>query len=727
MIKRDSIWWKLPGVIIWLAAAGTLAAGFTSAVGLTAAMAGILSAFMAAEIISSRAVRLPRLWLLAAVLFGISRFAIHILLNSGAVSGLFSGHAVYSITEIIRWGAGFICCLTPLLVSARRYPLFLVIEAALIVGIFSNVLAAHRDGFVNRPFFITDWLLERNYDPLPFFIGGGAFLGILLVIWLFSRSSARRALLDPALIVALIVALFIFLPDAGIRRISDFAWKTGASGSDEKVNSRRERESTGNFNDPNPSTGAGSGFQIPVAVVNLHDDYDPPYGAYYFRQDTQSSYNGRRLTHDASGRFDTDVGMPFSAAPIGVPLLDRAGLADIEGKHAANRLRTTVALMAPHLKPFGLIDAVLIEPASNPDPRRFERAYKVESIVFDRDFSELLDGKPGSDRWTPEVWRHYTQVSKDPRYWDIAEEAVELLPPHFRENAVAQALAVKLWLDQNTSYDCNAPAVGENSDPVADFLFGDRRGHYVHLAHSAVYLFRALGIPSRVSVGYMVDARQRGAGSSILIRGNNAHEWPEIYVRGPGWVVLDIEPEHVICRMDQDKVDPDLQRMLGEMARNTPGLPGKDEHFPGDGDPRKALLSATQKIGKLLLPLIASALVVLYAIKLWRRMEPRFCVLDRLPVAAYRATLDALADLGFHRDFGVTRERFAQNLSHKAPNLVIITGLHMRHTLGSGAPELSRKYYLDIFNTISRSAGQGIPWWRRVLGVINPVSWWKVS
>ena len=390
MEKRDSIRWKLPGVVIWLAAAGIFASGLTSTAGLVAAMTGVVSAFVATELIGARVVRLPRLWLFAAVLFGASHFTGFLLLDNGVFSQIFGSGAVYFSSEILRWAVGFFCCLTPLLVSARRYPLFLTIEAALLAGIFASVLAAHRDGFVNRPFFITDWLMERNYDPLPFFIGGGILLGILLVIWLFSRSSARRALLDPALIVALIVVLFIFLPDARIRQITALALGTGNSGSDEKEKTPGERGGAGNFNDPNPNAESESAFHMPVAVVNLHDDYDPPYGAYYFRQDTQSDYNGIRLVRDVSGRFDTDAGMAFPAEPIDVPLRDRAYLPDAEGNFPLNRLRTTVALMAPHSKPFGLIDVVRLEPAPNPDPRRFERAYIVESMVLARNFGDLL-------------------------------------------------------------------------------------------------------------------------------------------------------------------------------------------------------------------------------------------------------------------------------------------------------------------------------------------------
>ena len=110
------------------------------------------------------------------------------------------------------------------------------------------------------------------------------------------------------------------------------------------------------------------------------------------------------------------------------------------GKRLAHRMRTTVALMTPHSKPFALIDAAKFEPANNPDPKRFERAYKTESIVLDTDFADLLQRPVGSEKWNPEVWQHYTQAPDDPRYRKIAEDARNLLPPHLRGMVLAQAL-----------------------------------------------------------------------------------------------------------------------------------------------------------------------------------------------------------------------------------------------------------------------------------------------
>lgn len=723
-----------------MAAAGLAAVNFTSSAGIVSVLLGVLAAFFLADRLGAVPVRLPRLWLIALSGLGVTFLFSAIARGSEGAARLFGSAGVYAISESALWLVLPLALLTPLLISATRYSTFLSIEAALLVGIFAGVFAAHREGSLHRPYFITDWLLERNYDPLPFFLAIGAGLGVMLIVWLLSRRSAKQTLLDPLILVAMIVALFLFLPDGKIRQLN--AWAASGNG-DEKKKSEQQKgggggkggqkekggkqESSGQNQDPDPSNGSG-GKSFPVAVVNLHDDYNPPYGTFYFRQDALSTWNGKRLVRDASQKLDTDIGVPFPAELIEVPMRDRA---DTEkqpnGKRLAHRMKTTVALMTPHSKPFALIDAAKYEPAPNPDPKRFERAYKTESIVLDTDFADLLQRNVGSEKWTPEVWQHYTQVPDDPRYRKIAEDARNLLPPHLRGTVLAQALAIKFWLDKNTTYDLGVTRPDDESDPVAGFLFGDRRGYCVHLAHSAAYLFRTIGLPSRVSVGYAVDARQRGSGSAVLIRNGDAHAWPEIYVKGLGWVVLDITPEKVATPPQQDKADPELQRMLGEMARQTPGS-AKEENPPaGDGDVRKAFLETLQALGKMLAPLLLATLLAMYLMKMWRRLEPRFCEEDRLPVSAYRATLDSLADLGFQRGFGASREHFAEAISIRAPEFKELTQLHMKHALGAGIAPRTRTAYLELTRAIAHKAAAGVPWWRRLAGALHPLSWWKVS
>lgn len=724
--------WRLPGILIWMVAAFVLAANLTSNGATYAAMAGVLAAFLGAELLDGLQVRLQRLWLVAlAAISGVAGLS-SLLRFTTLPAEVASPLVVYSLTESTLWFTGMVAFLLPTLVSAKRYSLFLTVEAFALVTIFASWLAAHREGAVHRPFFITDFLLERNWDPMPFFLGFGAALGVLLVIWMMSRSSAKRTLVDPVILISVVLALFLFLPYQQIRKMAN--WAASGPGGDKQEQQgqgggkgdKQDDQPQGQTRDPNP-TNSSRGKPQPVAVVNLHDDYTPPYGVFYFRQDTLSNWNGRRLVRDASGKLDNDVGMPFPAAPIEVPLRDRADEESQGGRPAAHRLLSTVALMVPHSKPFGLIDVARLDPAPNPDPKRFERAYQVESIVLDTDFANLLDRKLGSPKWSAETWKHYTDAPEDPRYRTITEQAKALLPPHMQKNPVAQALAIKIWLDKSTVYNLQVPKPDEDADPVADFLFGNRNGYCVHLAHSAVNLMRTVGIPARVSLGYAVNARQRGNGSTILIRGGDAHAWPEVYVGGLGWVVLDIAPEKVATPPQEENVDQEQQRMLGEMARKTPTHPNQKNPPPGDGDVRRALLEGLLALARMLLPAMVFTVGALYTMKVWRRVEPRFCSEARLPAAVYRATLDQLADIGFKRASGQTRESFASSVANRAPEFAQLTRHHLQAAFGQSLPKVSRQDYFALQQRVAAQAGRTVAWWRRALGFVNPLSWWNVK
>ena len=347
MEQTRSIWWKLPGILIWMAAAGLAAVNYTSSAGLASALVGVLAAFFLADRLSRVPVRLLRLWTVALTSLGIVTLLGVLLRASDVASRLLSPVGVYAITEAALWAALPITLLTPLLLSAARHSTFLSIEAATLIDIFASVFAAHREGSLHRPYFITDWLLERNYDPLPFFLGAGAALGVLLIVWLLSRRSAKQTLFDPLILMAMIVALFLFLPDGKIRQLN--AWAASGNGDEKRKEEQKKGggggkggqkkeqskdQSNGSNQDPDPSNGAG-GKSFPVAVVNLHDDYNPPYGTFYFRQDALSTWNGKRLVRDASQRLDTDIGVPFPAEAIEVPLRDRA---DTERQPGGKRL-----------------------------------------------------------------------------------------------------------------------------------------------------------------------------------------------------------------------------------------------------------------------------------------------------------------------------------------------------------------------------------------------------
>jgi len=447
-----------------------------------------------------------------------------------------------------------------------------------------------------------------------------------------------------------------------------------------------------------------------MAIVLLENDYSPPSQAYYFREDALSQYNGSRLVVSSVAGTDLDIssGFPAEPTPIVAP----------PSPDGREPVRTTVVLLTEHTKPFALESPVLLAPAPNPNPSRFTRAYRVESLSQIIDYKDLA-GRPAGDRsWPPEVRAHYTAPPSDPRFTELARRIAADLRPELRSDPFALAASVKLYLDKEVTYSTSAKHAGV-LDPTADMLFGDRIGYCVHFAHAAVFLWRALGIPSRVGVGYRSEEDGRKGGSAILIRSGDAHAWPELYLEGAGWIILDIAPAQNLDT-PRPPVDDELQRLLGQMAR------GEPPDQPQERGKTPKLRDILRWIGGAGLILVATALILLYLIKLWRRLSPRFTNAGSLPRVAYRSALDSLAEAGLTRRFGETREAFAARAQPLSPAFEALTWMHLAARLGEqsaarAANPTPAQWRAALTQVRLEIAQRGSPF-RRFLGALNPAS-----
>ena len=380
------------------------------------------------------------------------------------------------------------------------------------------------------------------------------------------------------------------------------------------------------------------------------------------------------------------------------------------GAERRRALRTTVGVLVDHTRPFAIDAPVSLAPVGREDPR-FRRVYEAVSLVRDGGIGELFGAEAGDPGWEADELDYYTEIPEDERYADLARELLRLLKPEYRDEPLARALAVKTYLDEAGRYSLRNDH-SDAEDPVASFLFGDLTGYCVHFSHAGVYLMRALGVPARVATGYAVPADHRGAGSSIMIRGLNAHAWPEIHLAGVGWVVVDLAPEMVL---DQLAAAPDdtLQMMLGQMLRD--GVSDVQlERPPPPLDPRLLATGA--------LALLGCVVAAGFAIKLYRRLAPRFVSEGQLERVAYRAGLDRLAALGLHRRHGEGRERFGARAGGVVPSFGALTRVHVAAVWG-GIGAGGRADLAATLRGMSRELRGAAPRWRRVLGALNPYSW----
>lgn len=469
---------------------------------------------------------------------------------------------------------------------------------------------------------------------------------------------------------------------------------------------------------PKPEDGGSGGESHPVAVVLLGDDYEPEAGYFYLRQGVQSQFNGHRLVQATLPGMDGDVldHFPLMAETVPDPIAE-AGRVLVHG---------SVSLLAEHERPFALEAPVRYGPRTNPNPARFLRTYTFESLALATPYEKLPGHVADDPRWSPEVRAAYLEFPReDARYQALADELVAKLDPGVRSDPFARALVIKAYLDENTKYSRKARHAGV-ADPTADYLFGDFIGYCVHTSHAAVYLWRAAGIPARAATGYAVDASHR-RGSAVMVMGHEAHEWPELYLDGVGWVPLDVNPATVLddeaLEQAQKPVDEEQLKLLAEMARDAEAIETKRTDWRWV---RRALWRGF--LG-LVATAITGTLAVLWGIKVWRRVRPLLAGRDALPRVGYRLALDWLAESGFVRHEGETREAFAARVGEVAPAIRPLTEMHLQATLGAPAsrarhPELDAGQWSRRLVELSLQLTRGVPWWRRWAGAVNPISFY---
>lgn len=594
------------------------------------------------------------------------------------------------------------------------------IEVVLVGVAFAQLVVAHRQGAINRPFEVADPILASGGDPtdLLFAVGGAATAVVVLL--LLGERSLWRSLLHLS-VVALLLLLFLgtsrviempeppeaamglgLRPEEGEGEGESSEGGQGGGRSDREPEPNEDLEFQDELEQPQSAT--------PVGVVVFHDDWSPPYGVYYLRQAAFSQYNGRRLVAATQLGVDGDLARDFPtvAYDVAEPPPMGASRAQVE---------TTVALLAEHTRPFGLEAPVRFIPARNPDPRRFRRVYKVTSAVLTADFAAMLGARAGDPSWSAEERATYTAAPDDPRYAELAQRIVqEQLPDHLRDDPAARVAAITGWLGEHGTYSLRSRHAGAD-DPTADFLFGDLTGYCVHFAHAAAYLMRAAGLPTRVASGYAIDEATRQGGSALLVTGGASHAWPEVYLEGFGWVVADVSPAQVLTPPGPAP-DVDLQRLLGELARGLDAVP-VDEDAPVSRTVA-TLRDVLRWIGWTLLGLLAFVFVFLVVGKIARRLAPRFASADRLPIASYRAALDQLGELALRRNPGESREAFARRVAAIAPSFEPLTRANVAAAFGSRRVDPA----LETFRAkLGDELARAFPFWRRLVGRLAFWSW----
>lgn len=696
------------------AACWVLSAPVTTVFGSFAAFAGAFAGvlWMDSRRHDHMLLKLRLLIVVLAVILGVSLTALisRLIVGNSVIAGSLGAMLAYQSGQLIFWSVLACAIGVVLRLYARRYTWGSVPELLFVTAAFVITLAAHQRGMIDRPYFIGDFALIRGIDPSYVLMGIGVAAVLTLTVLLMLEGRQHRLPYHFSVLAVLCFSLLLYVQLFGMPtpsmtdNLGLTGQGTGGSGS-QSENPFRDGD-----NDANDR-------EAPVAIVLFRDDYEPQGGAYYFRESAYSEFNGTLLWTAQSEDLDPDLVENFPASSVSVA-------EHVPAQDKRRSVTTTIGLLTPHRSPFGLDAPVRFEPAPNPNSLRFRQTYTVESMVPEFEFPDLIGRTAGSPDWTIAQWERYLEMPDDPRYGEFAEHLVSNIQAEFADDPYAKALAVKAWLDDNGIYSLkNQHAYAD--DPAASFLFGDVTGYCIHFSYAATYMYRSLGIPARVAVGYSVPAANRAGGSALLIQAIHGHAWPEIYLDGLGWVIVDPAPSRTLVDMSSDPQDS-LQQMLGDMLRD-------DASFEAFLNTQSE--STLPSLRQVALTILWSALLLLliaYLIRFWRQLSPVWSAPENQYRTQYRATLDLLSAYGIRRRQGESRETFARRASSQLPSFQKMTDLHLSCTPGyayslqaaTGIMVTAPKaQWEQLRQQLHQEIKHSQPGWRHLLAAIHPLAW----
>ena len=147
----------------------------------------------------------------------------------------------------------------------------------------------------------------------------------------------------------------------------------------------------------------------------------------------------------------------------------------------------------------------------------------------------------------------------------------------------AKALALQQYFREGGFvYDEQVPP-GHGDDAIMRFLFSTRTGYCEQFAGTYAAMARAIGLPSRVAVGFQPgQLRDDGA---FHVRGKDAHAWPEVYLAGYGWVAFEPTPSRVRPGAEDYARTPPYQVVTENGPEATGPLASTTTAPPADASP----------------------------------------------------------------------------------------------------------------------------------------------
>ena len=232
-------------------------------------------------------------------------------------------------------------------------------------------------------------------------------------------------------------------------------------------------------------------------------------------------------------------------------------------------------------------------------------------------------------------------------------------------------------------YVLTPPPASTGADGLVDFLTTSRVGNCEQFAGAFAVMARSIGLPTRIAVGF--TSGTRGRNGSYVVRGVDAHSWPEVYL-GPtlGWVSFEPTPSLPAGELTPtDVIGPTGVTIAPPVTTVTPATapppptlptvpvtpPATSGTLPNALPPGSSAPTAASPSSLPWVVLAVTLLVSLVALVLWRRRRrPSRRSMDAPAsgrdeaLALWMSTEAALRRAGLHRPAGRSPSGWAAQL-----------------------------------------------------------------
>ncbi len=217
---------------------------------------------------------------------------------------------------------------------------------------------------------------------------------------------------------------------------------------------------------------------------------------------------------------------------------------------------------------------------------------------------------------------------------------------------------------QYSTHPGEIPADVQTPEDFLDyFLLESQTGYCSHFATAFVLLARSQGIPARYVQGFYVPKQDR---ESITVTSTMAHAWPEVYVKGVGWLPYEPTPGKKYSFAWAFKVKSDDSGPSAQMSHDE-GEEEIDQELLLQEDEKTGVQIKWRVIlipaGLVLVFLLAFLLIDLAMIKAW---YGKLSDAEKFQVTC-KKSLKVLSLMGWELEQGETLEEFARRVGKKVP------------------------------------------------------------